>query len=45
MLAQSRVAAALIPGARLEILQGAGHIAASATDPRLLRLTSEFIAR
>ncbi len=44
-LPQSRVAAALIPGARLEILKGAGHIGASATDPRLLRLSTEFIAR
>ena len=45
MRAQSRIAAALIPGARLEILEGAGHIAASISDPRLLRLASEFIAR
>ena len=44
MLPQSRVAASLIPGARFEILEGANHIEASVTDPRGLRLVSEFLA-
>ncbi len=40
----SRRLASLIPGARFEILEGAGHIAASATDPRLMRMVSGFLS-
>ena len=43
-LPYSRVAASLIPGARFEVLQGADHIEAAVTDPRGLRLVSEFLA-
>ncbi len=39
-----RLLASLIPGARFEILEGAGHIEASNTDPRLRKLVSEFLA-
>jgi class 3 adenylate cyclase/pimeloyl-ACP methyl ester carboxylesterase len=39
----SRRLASLIPGARFEILEGAGHIAASVTDPRLMRMVSDFL--
>jgi pimeloyl-ACP methyl ester carboxylesterase len=42
-VAGSRRLASLIPGARFEILEGAGHIAASVTDKRLMRLVSEFL--
>jgi pimeloyl-ACP methyl ester carboxylesterase len=42
--AGSRRLASLIPGARFEILGGAGHIAASIADPRLMRLVSAFVA-
>jgi pimeloyl-ACP methyl ester carboxylesterase len=43
-VASSRRLASLIPGARFEILEGAGHIAASVTDPRLMRMVSGFLA-
>ena len=39
-IAASRRLASLIPGARFEILDGAGHIDASMRDPRLLRIWS-----
>jgi pimeloyl-ACP methyl ester carboxylesterase len=39
----SRSLAAAIPGARLEILEGADHLEASALDPRLMRMVSEFL--
>ena len=40
----SRALAAAIPGARFEILEGAGHIEACGYDPRLMRMVSEFLA-
>ena len=43
-LPASRIVASLIPGARFEILDGADHIEASASDPRGLRLVSAFLA-
>ena len=36
--------AALIPGARFEVLAGAGHIEASLSDKRLMRMVSAFLA-
>ncbi len=39
-----RRVASLIPGARFEILEGAGHIGAAVSDPRTLRLASAFLA-
>jgi class 3 adenylate cyclase/pimeloyl-ACP methyl ester carboxylesterase len=39
----SRALAAAIPGARFEILEGANHLEASALDPRLMRMVSEFL--
>jgi len=36
--------AALIPGARFEVLDGASHIAASVSDPRLMPMVSAFLA-
>jgi hypothetical protein len=32
----------LIPGARFEIVEGASHIGASASDPRVLKITTDF---
>jgi len=43
-IAASRRLASLIPGARFEILEGAGHLDASVNDPRLLRMVSAFLA-
>ena len=43
-LARSRIVAASIPGARMEVVEGATHIGASFSDPRVLELVSEFIA-
>jgi pimeloyl-ACP methyl ester carboxylesterase len=43
-LAASRRVASLIPGARFEVVEGAGHIAASLADPRVMKLTSAFLA-
>jgi len=40
----SRALAAAIPGARFEILEGASHLEASATDPRLKQMVSDFLA-
>jgi pimeloyl-ACP methyl ester carboxylesterase len=42
-LAASRDLASLIPGARFELLPGASHIGASAQDPRLMQLVSDFL--
>jgi class 3 adenylate cyclase len=43
-MAGGRRLASLIPGARFEILEGAGHIEAAVSDPRGLRLRSAFFA-
>jgi 3-oxoadipate enol-lactonase len=42
-LAASRRLASLVPGARFEIVEGASHIGASAQDPRVMRLVSDFL--
>jgi pimeloyl-ACP methyl ester carboxylesterase len=36
--------ASLIPGARFELIEGAGHIGACGYEPRVMRLVSEFLA-
>jgi class 3 adenylate cyclase/pimeloyl-ACP methyl ester carboxylesterase len=36
--------ASLIPGARFEVIEGAGHIEACGNDPRAMRLVSDFLA-
>jgi class 3 adenylate cyclase/pimeloyl-ACP methyl ester carboxylesterase len=43
-LADSRRLASLIPDARFEIVEGAGHIGASGQDARVKRLISDFLA-
>lgn len=40
----SRNLASLVPGARFEVVEGASHIGASITDPRVMRMVSDFIA-
>ena len=40
----SRRLASLIPGARFEIIKGAGHRDAAGNDPRVMRLVSDFLA-
>jgi pimeloyl-ACP methyl ester carboxylesterase len=36
--------ASLVPGARFELIEGAGHVDACANDPRVMRLVSGFLA-
>jgi pimeloyl-ACP methyl ester carboxylesterase len=36
--------ASLVPGARFELIEGAGHVGACANDPRVMRLVSGFLA-
>jgi pimeloyl-ACP methyl ester carboxylesterase len=36
--------AAAIPGARFQILEGAGHLAASISDPTMMKTVSEFLS-
>jgi len=43
-VAASRALAAAIPGARFEILEGADHLEASVTSPRLKQMVSAFLA-
>ena len=43
-VAASRALAAAIPGARFEILEGADHLEASVTGPRLMQMVSAFLA-
>ncbi|MEE9606605.1 MAG: alpha/beta fold hydrolase, partial [Myxococcota bacterium] len=43
-LPTSRRLASLIPGARFEIIEGAGHRGAAFNDPRVMRLVSDFLA-
>jgi 3-oxoadipate enol-lactonase len=43
-LAASRELASRIPGARFEVVEGAGHIAAAAQDPRVMRLVADFLS-
>jgi 3-oxoadipate enol-lactonase len=43
-LEASRRVASLIPGARFEVVEGAGHIAACLSDPRVMKLTLDFVA-
>jgi class 3 adenylate cyclase/pimeloyl-ACP methyl ester carboxylesterase len=43
-LSASRRLASLIPGARFEIIEGAGHRGAAFDDPRVMRLVSDFLA-
>jgi class 3 adenylate cyclase/pimeloyl-ACP methyl ester carboxylesterase len=43
-VASSRQLASQIPGARFEILEGAGHVEAAVFDPRLKRLVSDFLS-
>jgi pimeloyl-ACP methyl ester carboxylesterase len=43
-LTASRRLASLIPNARFEVIEGGTHIGASAQDPRVMRLVSEFLA-
>lgn len=43
-LERSRQAAALIPGARFEVVEGASHIGASIQDSRVMQLVSDFLA-
>ena len=42
-MAASRELASLIPGSRFELLPDASHIGASAQDPRMMELASEFL--
>jgi 3-oxoadipate enol-lactonase len=44
LLPEGRRLAAAIPGARFEILEGADHIEACCTDPRLMQMVSAFLA-
>ncbi len=43
-LQATRRLASLIPGARFEIIKGAGHRGAAVDDPRVMRLVSDFLA-
>ncbi len=45
VLPDSRRLASLIPGARFEIIEGAGHRGAAFDDPRVMRLVSDFLAK
>jgi class 3 adenylate cyclase/pimeloyl-ACP methyl ester carboxylesterase len=45
LLPGGRLLASLIPNARFEILEGANHIEASVTDPRLATLRAEFFGQ